>query len=72
MRGALILAVAAGMLFAALFFSSFFFLVPLTGPLIWLTVALATLSPLFLWLTRRAVERGVETRQAKKGQSTPV
>ena len=39
MRGALILAVAAGMLFAALFFSSFFFLVPLTGPLIWLTVA---------------------------------
>ncbi|NLO13805.1 MAG: HAD-IC family P-type ATPase, partial [Clostridiales bacterium] len=72
MRGALILAVAAGMLFAALFFSSFFFLVPLTGPLIWLTVALAALSPLLLWLMRRAVERVVETRQSRKGQSAPV
>ncbi|MDD4081304.1 MAG: HAD-IC family P-type ATPase, partial [Eubacteriales bacterium] len=70
-RGLLIIAMAAGMIFTVFIFGSFFFLVPLTGSALWLALALAALSPILYWLTRTAVERNVAAREARKRQSAP-
>ncbi len=59
MRGLLILSMSLGLILAALAFGGFFLLTPLRDKALLLALGLTALSPFILWLTRKAVAKGI-------------
>ncbi len=70
-RSLLLLAMALGMGLTALIFGRFFFLSPLSGAGAVFCGAMVALSPVLLWLFRRAVDRGFARFDAWKANRLP-